>query len=132
MAGFEKILADRVIVPVVVRLPTGQSQVRFLYAYPECLKWMKEIVPTLVTGRKTDAQTPAEQLFLRLRQWLSGAPINKGPMFRELKYPQNNDVWELKTTDLRMFGWMYRPRKFIIASHGYTDHYKEPTKIKDY
>jgi hypothetical protein len=93
---------------------------------------MRETVPTLTTGRKRSAQTPAEQLIMRLQQWLSGAEIKKGPMFKEMDYPRENDVWELKTDDLRLFGWMYQPKQFIIASHGYTDDYKEPTKIKNY
>lgn len=132
MATFEKILDDKILLPVVVKLPAGKFPDRHLYAYPDSLKWMKEEVPKLQTGRQRSARTPKEQLILRLQQWLSGDPIHKGPMFQEMKYPENNDVWELKTTDLRLFGWMYRPKKFIIASHGYADHYKKPTKIKDY
>jgi hypothetical protein len=131
MATFEKILEDKVLVPVVVRLGRGRFYDRFLYAYPDCVKWMKETVPTLATGRINSAQTPAEQLILRLQQWLSGAPLKKGPMFKEMAYPKDNDVWELKTEDLRMFGWIYQPKKLIIASCGYADHYKPP-KIKNY
>lgn len=132
MSTFEKIIADKLLIPVVVKLPRGKFYERYLYAFPESLKWMKEEVPKLQTGRLQSAQTPAEQLIMRLQQWLSGASINKGPMFQEMKYPEHNDVWELKTDDLRLFGWMYQPKKFIIASHGYADHYKEPTKTKNY
>jgi hypothetical protein len=127
MATFEKVIEAKLIIPVVVRLPRGRFYDRHLYAFPDCLKWMKETVPTLKTGRIQSAQTPAEQLMLRLQQWLSGQPLQKGPMFKEMEYPKDNDVWALKTDDLRMWGWMYQPRKFIIASHGYADHYKEPT-----
>ena len=105
---------------------------RELYAFPDCLKWMKETVPKFETGRQNSAHTPAEQMILRVQQWLSGAPLQKGPMFKELEFPKDNDVWELKTSDLRMFGWMYQPKKFIVASCGYADHYKEPTKTKNY
>jgi hypothetical protein len=132
MATFEKILEERILVPVKIRLGRGHFYERELYAYPSCLQSLKEIVPTLTTGRINSAQTPAEQLIMRLQQWLSGAEIKKGPMFKEMDYPRENDVWEMKTDDLRLFGWMYRPKKFIIAAYGYTDHYKEPTKIKNY
>ena len=54
-----------------------------------------------------------------------------GRMFRDLE-PTTDDVWELKTADLRIFGWMYQKRKFIAVRGGYTDDYKEPTKIKNY
>jgi hypothetical protein len=132
MATFDKILEDKILLPVKVRLGKGQFYDRKMYAYPASLTWMRETVPTFVTGRKKSAQTPAEQLIMRLQQWLSGASINKGPMFQEMKYPEDNDVWELKTDDLRLFGWMYQPRIFIVAAHGYTDDYKDPTKIKYY
>lgn len=132
MATFEKILGDKIITDVTIRLPPGKSYERKLYAYPDCLKWMKQVIPTLVTGREKSAVPPRDQFIFRLRQWLSGDPIQKGPMFRELRYPTDHDVWELKTTDLRIFGWMYRPRQFIAFSGGYTDDYKDPTKIKDY
>jgi hypothetical protein len=52
-------------------------------------------------------------------------------MFHDMK-PEKDGVWELKTADLRIFGWMYRPRQFIAVCGGYTDDYKEPTKTKDY
>lgn len=133
MATFEKILEGRLLIPVVVKLGRGKFFNRKLYAYPASLKWMKETVPTLNTGRQNSAQTPAEQLIMRLQQWLSGEPpLKKGPMFKEMEYPRENDVWELKTDDLRLFGWMYQPKTFIVASHGYADDYKEPTKIKNY
>jgi len=92
MATFEKILEDGILLPVRVRLGRDKFYDRKMYAYPASLRWMKEIVPTLVSGRLNSAQTPAEQLIMRLQQWLSGAPINKGPMFQEMKYPKDNDV----------------------------------------
>ncbi len=132
MATFAKILEAKLLIRVEVPLGRGKFYERKLYAYPASLRWMKETVPTLKTGRKQSAQTPAEQLIMRLQQWLSGAEIKKGPMFKEMDHPRENDVWELKTDDLRLFGWMYQPKQFIIASHGYADDYKDPTKIKNY
>jgi len=34
------------------------------------------------------------------------------------------EAWEMKTADLRLFGWMYRPRVFIASFLGYADDYK--------
>ena len=52
-------------------------------------------------------------------------------MFHDME-PGTDGVWELKTADLRLFGWMYQPREFISVCGGYADDYKEPTKTKDY
>lgn len=85
----------------------------------------------MVTGRVQSAFTPAEQLINRLIQWITGEPMVHDRMFKDME-PQRDGVWELKTADLRIFGWMYKPKKFIAVCGGYTDDYKEPTKIKNY
>jgi len=54
-----------------------------------------------------------------------------GPMFHDMD-PKSDEVWEIKTADLRIFGWIYRRCEFVAMRGGYTDHYKEPTKIKNY
>jgi hypothetical protein len=62
---------------------------------------------------------------------MAGDPMREGRWFHDLT-PKENGVWELKTFDLRIFGWMYRPREFIAFRGGYADDYKEPTKTKNY
>ncbi|WP_319796624.1 hypothetical protein [Nitrobacter sp.] len=101
-----------------------------MFAYPECIEWMKS-VKTMTTGRVRSEFTPLEQLAERLRQWLSGHPMVYGRMFHDME-PTSDHVWELKTADLRVFGWMYRKSQFIAVKGGYADDYKEPTKIRDY
>jgi hypothetical protein len=131
MVTFDKILDDKVIIRVRLRLGRGQFDERKLYVYPRCLEWMKAEVPRMVTGRVQSDFSPAEQLSTRLLQWITGQPMAQGRMFHDMK-PEKDGVWELKTADLRIFGWMYRPRQFIAVCGGYTDDYKEPTKTKDY
>jgi hypothetical protein len=131
MATFDRLLEQGKIVRVTLRLKRGQFNDRELYAYPECLEWMKSEVPKMVTGRVQSALAPKEQLINRLLQWITGKPMAHGRMFQDMQ-PRSAEVWELKTADLRIFGWMYRPRKFIAVCGGYADDYKEPTKIKKY
>jgi len=57
--------------------------------------------------------------------------MSYGPMFHDMD-PSSDQVWELKTADLRIFGWMYRPREFIAVCGGFADDYKLPTKTKNY
>jgi len=131
MATFDKLLEAKALIPVVFRLPRGQFYERKIYAYPTCLEWMRNDVPKMTTGRVASAFTPKEQLIERLRQWISGDPMAYGRMFHDMD-PKSDGVWEFKTADLRIFGWMYRPREFVAVCGGYTDDYKEPTKIKNY
>lgn len=131
MASFDKLLAEEKLIRVKLRLARGQFDDRELYAFPECLTWMKVEVPKMVTGRLESHLTPSEQLITRLLQWITGKPMARGRMFQDLQ-PRSDEVWELKTADLRIFGWIYRPRKFIAVRGGYADDYKEPAKSKYY
>ena len=131
MATFDKILEEKRIVRVRLKLGRGRFDERKIYAYPPCLQWMRTEVPKMVTGRVNSDFTPAEQLITRLLQWITGESMAQGRMFNDMK-PKSDEVWELKTADLRIFGWMYRPREFIAVCGGYADDYKEPTKIKIY
>jgi hypothetical protein len=131
MTTLAKLLEWKILVRVTMPLPRGQFHERKLYAYPQCLRWMREDVPKMLTGRVASAFTPKEQLIERLRQWMAGDPMRYGPMFHDMD-PSSDEVWELKTADLRIFGWIYRPREFIALSGGYTDDYKPPTKTKNY
>jgi hypothetical protein len=130
MATFDS-LKGKELIPVILRLPRGQFHERKVFAYPDCVRWMRDEVPKMRTGRVASDFTPHEQLVERLRQWMSGDPMEYGRMFHDMD-PSTDDVWEMKTADLRLFGWMYRRRKFIAVRGGYADDYKEPTKIKNY
>jgi hypothetical protein len=131
MATFAKLLEERRIIRITVPLPRGKFPERKLYAYPECLEWARTNIPQMVTGRVASDFSPKEQITLRLQQWIAGDPMEYGRMFHDMD-PNTDGVWEMKTADLRLFGWMYRPREFIAVGGGYADDYKEPTKTKDY
>ena len=50
--------------------------------------------------------------------------MERGRAFSDLR-PRHHSVWEMKTPDLRIFGWIYRPRVFVAAFVGFADDYKE-------
>jgi hypothetical protein len=130
MATIGILLEEKKLHRVTVPLRRGQFHDRKLYALPDCFRWMKG-VRGMVTGRIKSASTPYEQMIERFRQWTAGEPMLNGPWFHDME-PCSDNVWEMKTDDLRIFGWMYRPREFIAAVGGYADDYKEPTKTKTY
>jgi hypothetical protein len=131
MATFSILLDERRLIRITVPLARGQFHERKIYALPDCFRWIVEDVPKMKTGRANSASTPHEQIVERFRQWMSGDPIANGPMFHDMR-PVEDAAWELKTDDLRVFGWMYKPREFIAVCGGYADDYKPPTKTKNY
>ncbi len=92
MATFDQLLKDKRLIPVSLKLRRGQFPERKIYAYPECIEWMRE-VPRMVTGRLASGFTPQEQLVERVRQWLAGDPMEYGRMFHDMD-PRTDDVWE--------------------------------------
>jgi hypothetical protein len=38
--------------------------------------------------------------------------------------PPTASVWEMKTADLRIFGWMHKPKCFVAVFGGFADDYK--------
>jgi len=130
MATFEKLIEDRLLIPVAPKLPHGQFHERKFFAFPECVEWMKT-VKTMKTGRVQSDFTPLEQLVERLRQWISGEQMIYDRMLHDM-WPGSDNVWEMKTADLRIFGWIYRKGQFIAVNGGFADDYKEPTKSKNY
>lgn len=131
MATIDTILASRVLIDIRVPLKRGQFYERWIYVYPKCVEWMRNDVPKMVTGRLQAPQTPKEQLHNRIQEWIAGERMDYGPMFSRLT-PHSDFVLELKTPDLRIFGWMYQPKKFVAVFGDYADDYKHPTKTKDY
>jgi hypothetical protein len=131
MATLDSLVGKRALIRIAVPLQRGQFHERKIYAYSQAVEWMRNEVPKMVTGRLEAAQTPAEQLHSVLRQWMSGDPMRYGPMFSDMR-PASDHVWEMKTPDLRIFGWIYKPKEFIAVFGDYADDYKEPTKKKLY
>ena len=82
-----------------------------MYGFPNCKKWIDEEVPKLNSGRLDADLTPSEQLDNLLHRWISGQPMRYDRAFKDLMPPED-EVWEMKTADLRIFGWIYRPRVY--------------------
>ena len=131
MGTITTLVAERKLIRVTMQLGRGQDHERKLYTYPDCAAWMRDAVPKMVTGRCKSPMTPKEQLRQLFRQWMAGEAMAYDRRFRDL-LPLDNFVSEMKTDDLRIFGWIYRPREFIAVCGGYADDYKEPTKTKFY
>lgn len=116
---------------LTVSLGIGQQTQRSIYGLPEFMERLTNDLPTWECGRLKAAQTPQEQMDRILDTWISGREVRYGRMFKDLM-PATDEVWEFKTADLRVFGWIYRPCIFIAALLGYADLYKPPSASKSY
>jgi hypothetical protein len=123
MATIHTLLKDGVLVNITVPLGRNEFQNRYIYGLPSFIEWMNRDLPNLEAGRLRSTETPAEQLDNIFYRWVTGKEIRYDKMFKDLM-PRGDEVWELKTADLRVFGWMVEKSKFIAVLGDYADFYK--------
>lgn len=134
MSTLKALENSRQVIRISIRLYRGERESRMFYALPAFVKWLEERLPGLQPLDDTDAP-PSEQFRMLLRDYLIGRPLNVSRDYRRLK-PGEKDIFELKTADLRLFGWFYRRDIFIasfgdsverVKTHGLYDGYRDQT-----
>lgn len=68
----------------------------------------------MVAFEETDI-APMQQARALFKMFISGEALEEGLEFR-LMQPMERDVYELKSADLRFFGWFYRRGIFIVTA----------------
>lgn len=96
---------------------------RRIYMLPRVVTWATEKLPTLESVWQV-SETPAEQLDAILADFCSGATLVISEDF-ECLYPVDRGIWELKSGDLRLFGWFYRRETFIWSAACLADTVKD-------
>jgi hypothetical protein len=133
MATIGKLLAGAqpALLRIFVPLEKGELQKRFIYGLPGFRDWLERDLPQLETGRLNAADPPQEQVDDLLYRWITGQPMKYDRQFKDLM-PRADEVWEMKTADVRIFGWMYQPLKFVAVFGDYADDYKGNTRNRRY
>jgi len=102
---------------VKIEVPLGPGEgfpIRELYALPAVREWIEKVLPGLPTERNAQ-MSPQEELDDLLFNYISSEGTMKyGKMFKDL-IPATDECWELKTWQLRIFGWFYRKDCFIAV-----------------
>lgn len=94
-------------------LDDGELPLRLVYFAPGARTRIVGKLQPLprVRGRNT---TPLEQFEQIIYEFAAGKPLAYSVDRRKLD-PLEQDVWELKTPDVRIFGWVARKAHFIIV-----------------
>jgi hypothetical protein len=107
-----------------------ELEVRRLYVLPEARKWIETILPTGASTWKIQ-ETPSEQLDALTYEFCVGAPLAVGTRFKCLTH-LGDGIWELKTADLRLFGWFLQKDCFIVSDCDDTDRIKQSKLYRGY
>lgn len=89
---------------------------RELYLMPRAERWIEDTLYALETDGVVDgAKKPIEQLYDLFRGFVAGENLAAWEWFPKCIKPTDSMVWELRTPDLRVFGWFWKPSVFIAS-----------------
>jgi hypothetical protein len=95
-------------------LDANQLELRVLYASPRFRTWFEEVLPSLGSTWRLEL-APAEQFDAFMAVYASGETLVYQHQFYPLRHVSNS-VWELKTADLRIFGWFHQKDHFVAVA----------------
>ena len=104
-------------------LHPGALEQRVIYLLPRVVEWMEKTLPTALP-QKNKEETPIMQMDSLIERFCSGESLVLEYGFKIL-YPRDKCIWELKTDDLRVFGWFPQRDTFIVSACGITAHVKK-------
>ena len=115
MATLEKLVDDGLIEKLEVELEPKELPWRCLYGTPEFVEWLREILPNFDTALIEGEISPIEQVDDIFHEYIIGAEFNSDRRFKKLNYTPDYFVWEFKTLDIRIFGWVPRKDSFVCT-----------------
>jgi len=97
-------------------LDPGELEERLIYLHPRVAAWMDQNLETLENdGFYDNVPSPQQQADDLFYEFISGADINSDwPPHAMI--PNVTGVWELRTADLRFFGWFWRKSIFLLTA----------------
>lgn len=115
MSTLEECLRSRRLIPLLGWLENWETAQRCLYVHPRAIEWMKHELPRLKTDNYWQGSpSPSVQAKVWIHDFVAGKPPIE-PLPHEMR-PQAAGIWEMRTFDLRFFGWFPQSGTFIISS----------------
>jgi hypothetical protein len=103
MATLTELDASGAIFKIDPELPFGTQPERLIYASTRMVRWLDQVLPALPSDLGVEI-SPLEQVGNLFEDFCGGKELAVGPRFHAL-HPGDAAVWELKTPDIRLFGW---------------------------
>jgi|SRR5713101_4290459 len=87
------------------------QEFRQFYASPDLHKWLSNVLPTMASAYDIEIN-PLEQFVALSEIFCAGERLTYELQFKPLIHITDG-VWELKTQDIRIFGWFHKKDCFI-------------------
>lgn len=114
MATLEQLCNDGIIV-AIDPLEPDELGWRRLYATPDFITWLDQSLPVLHHNPLYTDLTPLEQVFATFSEYVAGENFASDRRFKKLSWTPDQSVWEFKTDEVRIFGWIPCKDSFICC-----------------
>jgi hypothetical protein len=114
MATIIELKKRRQLIKLDAGLEDNEQEYRAIYALPVTLPFFENDIKTLKSQWNVEV-SPLQQLDALLEVFCSGETLTFGSHFKPLNH-LNDGIWELKTPDLRLFGWFPYKDCFILGA----------------
>src|ERR1700733_4902519 len=111
MATVIELALQGVLTKLDVELDDGAQELRRIYMGPKLVAWVRGDLLTLESDRNVETE-PLGQFDDLTTVFCAGDTLTYDHQFKPLTYVEDG-IWELKTADLRIFGWFPEKDCFI-------------------
>jgi hypothetical protein len=119
------------IVKIDVDLAPRDQPLRLLYGTPQFIGWLQEVLGGAEPPRLLGHSSITEQIDDLFYSFLSGQQLIFTRQFRVVR-AEENAVWELKTLDVRIFGWFMARDCFVAVYGNWADAIKDHDLYRGY
>jgi hypothetical protein len=119
------------IVKIDVDLALRDQPLRLLYGTPQFVNWLRDVLDGAEPSRRLGHASITEQLDDLFYSYLSGQQLIFTRQFRVVR-AEENAVWELKTPDVRIFGWFMAKDCFVAVFGNWADTIKDHDLYRGY
>jgi hypothetical protein len=113
MATLRELCQRRVLHMVDPQLSWREQQTRAVYATTEVMEWLVKELPNEVSNWNIDV-FPEDQVAALIADFCAGKELHVVHQVRIIKHIDCG-VWELKTADIRLFGWFHCRDVFVCT-----------------
>ncbi|MDO6967098.1 hypothetical protein [Rhizobium alvei] len=113
----DMLVQQKVLLRFECRMARHEFAERTIVVSPGFQEWVKAEL-NLMTAIDPAEVSPSEQVYILFKRFVLGKSMRTGRLFHRMKpLDGNHDIYELKTPDIRIFGWFYR-KDFFVAAFG--------------
>ncbi len=115
MATLLELKRSGTLTSIEVPLDGDDQKWRRLYGTNDFVRWLDEKLPLLETTVVGGETEPYDQVDAVFHEYIVGEPMQFDRRFKKLSRTPDEYVWQFKTPDIRIFGWIPMRDAFVCT-----------------